>query len=168
MTNSSLGLKKKKTVLDSHAPLHLSKWPCIYVFFFSGSFFLTHKNTYHWIFLAYLRIISNQIAIQTTNVWYSYLLAKIIGKLQCVYVVWDLKLALQMLSIKPTFCLAKQTQMSKNAPSWKNKNKGHLHASVFFFFFFFFFSKKVPENLTHFFLLYCCVCQTCLLSHSQC
>ena len=86
MTNSSLGLKKK-TVLDSHAPLHLSKWPCIYVLFSVVSFFLTHENTYHWIFLAYLRIISNQIAIQTTNVWYSYLLAKKIGKLQCVYVV---------------------------------------------------------------------------------
>ena len=32
-------------------------------FFFNGKFFPTHENTWHWILLAYLRIISNQIAI---------------------------------------------------------------------------------------------------------
>ena len=34
-----------------------------YMIFFSGKFLLTHENTWHWILLAYLRIISNQIAI---------------------------------------------------------------------------------------------------------
>ena len=31
--------------------------------FFSGNFFPTHENMWQWILLAYLRIISNQIAI---------------------------------------------------------------------------------------------------------
>ena len=52
---SKSSIRPKKKILDSQP--HLSKRFRIY------DFFLTHENTWHWILLPYLRIISNQIAI---------------------------------------------------------------------------------------------------------
>ena len=45
-------------------------------YFFKGNFCSTHKNTWHWSFLAYLRLIFNQIVIQSANAWYSYFLSR--------------------------------------------------------------------------------------------
>ena len=53
--------------------------------------FFNQENTWQMNFVIYQRIKFLQIATQITNVWYSCLPAKKIGKLRSVYVVWDWK-----------------------------------------------------------------------------
>ena len=83
---------KKKKIWFSDTAASVQKVQHMW-FFSVVSCFLTHENTWHCILLTCWRIISNQIAILTTNIWHSYLLAKKVGKLRSVYVVWDFKLA---------------------------------------------------------------------------
>ena len=63
---------------------------------------------------------------------HSYLFAKKISKLWSVYVIWDLKLAFQILFVKPLpFRLSRQMYKPRMYPTEKNKKKQCPHASIF-------------------------------------
>ena len=78
--------KKKNNLILIHHFI-CPNCPCIHIFF--NGIFLTLEKTWQWSCLICLRIIFNQIAIQTTNVWYSYVFAKKHANLWSVYIVWD-------------------------------------------------------------------------------
>ena len=110
--------------------------------FLSGKFVFFPTKKIHdtgFFSLTYLRIISNQIAVQTTNIWHSYLLGKSVNcDLFMLFETQNLHFRYFLKKTLP-FCLPKHTQLSKNVPNWKNKNK-KPPAGIYFF-------KKVPENL---------------------
>ena len=93
----------------------------------------------------------HQIAIWTTNIWHSYLLAKNFGKLRSVYVVWDFKLVFFfILPVKPPpFCFKPTNPNVQECTQPENTNKNKkLPARIFFL------KKKKNAWESNTFLLY--------------
>ena len=81
-------LSPPKKSLCSRAQLSLFKRCRMYNFLTTKH----QENTWQMNFVIYQRIVCHQIVTQITNVWFSCLPAKKIGKLWSIYVVWDWQL----------------------------------------------------------------------------